>query len=116
MARADIPAGCSVTSGGVVLNDVHPRLLALLGILGPIAYSLFGKELVITSGKDTIHAASEEHKQGRAVCIHTSPIDAPDALLLVALVCHAGLSQPIRWGWDVRGPGDAHLHIEWYGA
>lgn len=105
-----------LASPAVVLEGVKPELLQFVDYLGLVHKVVFGKPLVITSGKDGQHVASSLHPLGLAVDIRTRDLLPDEQALLVSLIAYAGPSNHIAY-FDERALGpQAHIHLEYHGG
>lgn len=108
-------SGLQTASPAVVLEGVEPHLIAFIQHLAMAHQVLFGSELVITSGKDSIHSAGSLHSVGRAVDVRIKDLDAEAQLLFLLVISYAALSNKVAF-FDERVLGaEAHVHIEYHG-
>lgn len=105
-----------VASPAVVLEGVKLELMEFVDYLGLVHRVVFGKRLVVTSGKDGQHAASSLHSQGLAVDIRVRDLLPDEQVLLLSLIAYAGPSNGIAC-FDERALGlEAHIHLEYHGG
>jgi hypothetical protein len=108
--------GLELASSAVNVRDVKPQLMGFVTHLATIHLLLFGKDLVVTSGKDAIHATGSLHSQGRAVDVRIKDLDAEAQLLFLAILSYAAVSNQVAF-FDERALGDeSHIHIEYHGS
>jgi hypothetical protein len=112
----DLPLGLGVASQDVVLEGVDPRLLKYAEHLGMIHRLVFGKDLVITSGKEGKHVQNSFHEIGRALDVRTEDKDQEEQLVFMTLVSFSAPAQGVAV-FDERSTHDAkHVHLEFHGA
>ena len=111
----DLPMGLQVASPDVVLDGVDQRLMNYVAHLGMVHRLLFGKDLVITSGKEGKHVQNSFHKLGRAVDARTEDKDPEEQLVFMTVVSFSAPAQGVAV-FDERSPSDPkHVHFELHG-
>jgi hypothetical protein len=112
----DPELGVLLASPSVNVRDVVPALRVVVHRLAELHSQMFGRALVITSGKDAVHAPGSLHGEGKAVDYRTNDkTDEENDLFLqvvgyVARLYHSTV-------FDERAlPGGPHVHIEYHGA
>lgn len=99
-------------SYAVNISNLDKHLADFLRWLAPIHRALFGKPLIVTSGKDGEHAVGSKHYIGKSVDVRTSDITDTQQVLLL----HVLSLQVDVWSlaiFDERAlPGAPHMHIE----
>jgi len=112
----ELPLGLAVASPDVVLEGVEPRLMKYAEHLGMIHRLIFGRDLVITSGKEGKHVQNSFHELGRALDVRTEDKDQEEQLVFMTIVSFSAPAQGIAV-FDERTSRDAkHLHLELHGA
>jgi hypothetical protein len=76
----------------------------------------FNKPLVITSGKDAVHAAGSLHGIGKAVDVRITDLDAGEAALFFALLAFAAPGNLVAVFDERALPGEPHIHLEYHGS
>lgn len=112
----DLPAGLQVSSSGVQLEGVDPKLLAFASQIGVVHRIVFGHDLVITAAKDGIHTTASLHAVGKALDLRTNDKDGEGNALLLHLLSFAANGSPIAYFDERNVPGGPHIHLEWHGA
>ena len=112
----DLPAGLTVSSPAVQLEGVDAALLEFASRLGVVHGIIFGHDLVITSGKDSVHTAGSLHAVGKALDLRTSDKDGEGNALLLHLLAFAANGSPIAYFDERNVPSGPHIHLEWHGA
>lgn len=108
--------GLVTGSAAVVLDGVADPLIAFAQHLAMIHKLLFGIDLVVTSGKDSIHSSGSLHAQGKAIDVRTKDKDELQQVLFISILAYASLSAEVAV-FDERALGsEAHIHIEYHGA
>jgi len=108
--------GLAVANPSVVLDGVSPGLLGFLAQMGIVHKTVFGKDLVITSGKDGTHVPGSMHYTGHAVDLRTVDKDPAGVDLLLHMLAYAVVGERIAFFDERNKPGGAHIHLEWLGA
>jgi len=92
---------------GVDLSGIRSELVLALGVASAV-YTTFGKNLTITSARDSKHKAGSKHYVGLAADLRTSAagIDAVTAGRI-----QAELKEALGAQFDVVVEGD-HIHLE----
>jgi len=107
--------GLVTASPAVVLDGVAAPLISFAQHLALLHKLLFGTDMVITSGKDSIHVASSLHGQGLALDIRTKDKTDAACVLLLSVLAYGGPENGIAV-FDERALGDqAHIHVEYHG-
>jgi len=96
-------------------EDVVEPLHHFIDHLAMIHGLLFAIPLVVTSGKDKVHAAGSLHSVGRAVDIRTADKDPRAQLMLLSLLCFAADTNAVTIFDERNLPGEPHIHVEWHG-
>ena len=109
------PKYYELASPAVVMDGVAEPLVSFVEYLGLVHRVVFSKALVITSGKDSVHAAGSLHAQGRAVDIRTKDLLPDEQLLLFSLLAFAGPANHIAVFDERALAGAEHIHLEWHG-
>jgi hypothetical protein len=106
------PQDVQLASAEVNMAGVNSGLQEFIARLGMLHASLFGKPLVITSGRDAVHGNGSKHYVGKAVDIRTH--DKTDAQCIVLLTVLADVAPQLGIAvFDERALGtEAHIHIE----
>jgi hypothetical protein len=112
----ELPLGLGVASPEVVLDGVDPRLMRFAEHLGMVHQLLFGKPLVITSGKDGAHAENSFHKIGRALDLRTIDLDVESQLMLLNVLTYSANPAGIAVFDERAVHGEPHIHIEYHGT
>ncbi len=112
----DLPLGLAVPDNTVVLDGVDPGLMGFLSHLAMIHKLLFGMDLVVTSGKDGVHAPGSLHHTGRAVDLRTHDKTPEDIDLLIHVLSYSTPGVPIGVFDERNVPPGPHLHLEWHGV
>jgi len=108
--------GLVTASPAVVLDGVDAHLIAFMQHLAVIHKLLFGSDLVVTSGKDSIHAVGSLHAQGKAIDVRIKDLGVDEQLLFLAVLAYATPAAHIAV-FDERALGaEAHIHLEYHGA
>lgn len=108
--------GLQLASPAVNVKDVAPQLMAFVAHLAAVHLVLFGKDLVVTSGRDAIHATGSLHSQGRAVDVRIKDLDPEGQLLFLSILSYAAVPNQVAF-FDERALGEeSHVHIEYHGA
>lgn len=106
-----------VTGGpGVVLEGVNPKLIGWAQHAALIHKTLFGIDMVITSGRDSQHVAGSLHAEGLALDIRTHDLSADAQLLWLLILCYAGEPNDVCVFDERALPGAPHIHVEYHGA
>lgn len=113
---AHTQAPYELASPAVVLAGVNPRLLGFVTYLGLWHRLTYNKPLVITSGKDAVHAAGSLHGIGKAVDVRITDLDAGEAALFFALLAFAAPGNLIAVFDERALPGEPHIHLEYHGS
>ncbi len=100
----------------VTVAGVKAELMSFVDYLGLVHRVVFGKPLVITSGKDSIHVAGSLHGQGLAVDVRTRDLASDEQGLLLALLAYAAPAARIAVFDERALGGEAHIHLEYHGA
>lgn len=112
----ELPIGLGVASPEVVLDGVDPRLMTYAEHLGMLHQLLFGKPLVITSGKEGKHVQNSFHELGRALDVRTEDKDLEEQLVFLTVISFSAPSQGVAV-FDERAGHDAkHVHLEYHGG
>jgi hypothetical protein len=112
----ELPLGLGVASPEVVLEGVDPRLMKYAEHLGMVHQLLFGKNLVITSGKDGHHVPGSYHALGLALDVRTEDKDPEEQLVFMTVLSFSAGSQGVAV-LDERSTHDPkHVHLELHGA
>jgi hypothetical protein len=112
----ELPLGLAVADDSVVLDGVDPRLMSYAEHLGMIHRLIFGKDLVITSGKEGKHVQNSFHELGRALDVRTVDKDPEEQLLFLSVISFSAPAQGVAV-FDERSTHDAkHVHLEYHGA
>ncbi len=112
----DLPMGISVASPDVVLDGVDPRLMSYAEYLALVHRLLFGRNLVITSGKEGKHVQNSFHALGRALDVRTEDKDLSEQLLFLNIISFSAPTQGVAV-FDERSTHDEkHIHLEFHGA
>lgn len=112
----ELPLGLQAASPDVVLDGVDPRLMSYAEHLGMVHRLLFGKDLVITSGKEGKHVQNSFHGLGRALDVRTEDKDQEEQLVFMTVVSFSAPAQGVAV-FDERATHDAkHVHLEFHGA
>jgi len=112
----ELPLGLGVASPEVVLDGVDPRLMSYAEHLGMAHQVLFGKPLVITSGKEGRHVQNSFHELGRALDVRTEDKDPEEQLVFMTVI---SFSAPVVGVavFDERSTHDQkHIHLELHGV
>ena len=115
---ANIPTADQVVipaSNAVVLEGVDADLIAYAVHLGFIHWLLFGSPLVVTSGKDSVHASGSLHAQGRAIDVRTHDLDPDQELVFLNVLAYSAPARKCTIFDERALPGAAHIHIEYHG-
>jgi hypothetical protein len=108
--------GLVTASSAVVLDGVDAHLISFAQHLAVLHKVLFGTDMVVTSGKDSIHVASSLHGQGKALDLRIKDL-APDAqMIFLALLMYAAPENNVAVFDERALPGSPHIHIEYHGA
>ncbi len=108
--------GVSVASPDVVLDGVDARLMSYAEHLGLVHRLLFGRNLIITSGKEGKHVQNSFHALGLALDVRTEDKDLSEQLLFLNILAFSAPSQGVAV-FDERAGHDAkHIHLEYHGA
>lgn len=108
--------GLQLASPAVQLTGVDAHLVAFIQHLAAVHLVLFGSDLVVTSGKDSIHSAGSLHAQGRAVDVRIKDLDPEGQMLFLTILAYTAVSNSIAV-FDERALGaESHVHIEYHGA
>jgi Hedgehog amino-terminal signalling domain len=110
------PIGLKTAGPQVVLEGVDEKLLFVIGTLDRIHQDLFASQLVITSGRDGLHAAGSLHAEGKAIDVRTNDKDAANLQTFLGILAHAARLFPITYFDEHNLPGAPHIHIEWHGV
>lgn len=112
----DLQWGLKVASSDVVLDGVDSRLLSYAEELGLIHRGLFGKDLIITSGKDGKHVQNSYHELGLAIDVRTEDKDPEEQLVFMTVISFSAPANGVAV-FDERSTHDAkHIHLEFHGA
>jgi hypothetical protein len=112
----ELPLGLGVASPDVVLDGVDPRLMAYVEHLGMVHQILFGRQLIITSGKEGEHVQNSFHKIGRALDLRTIDKEPDEVIIFLSIIAFSAPSQGIAV-FDERATHDAkHVHLELHGG
>lgn len=115
IAAAPAPKYYDLASPSVVMDGVVEPLLAFAEYLGMVHRVVFGKQMVVTSGRDSVHVVGSLHAEGKAVDVRTKDLLPDEQALLLHLIAFAGPSNHIAC-FDERALGaQAHIHLEWHG-
>jgi hypothetical protein len=107
--------GLLTASDKVSLQGVDPHLIAFAQHLAMAHQVLFSTEMVITSGKDSIHATGSLHSIGRALDVRIKDLDPESQALFLHVLAFSAVPNSIAF-FDERALGDeAHVHIEYHG-
>lgn len=109
-------SGLVTASPAVVLAGVEPKLISFTQNLAVLHKVLFGIDLVVTSGKDAIHAASSLHPQGKALDLRIRDLDADAQLMFLLVILYAAPANDVSVFDERALPGAPHIHIEYHGA
>lgn len=112
----NLPQFLELANNNVVMDGVNPNLVTFLGQLAVVHKVLFNLPLIVTSGKDSLHAAGSLHGAGLAVDVRTHDKDAAANQLLLCVLAFAADGPPIAVFDERALPGSPHIHIEWHGA
>ena len=105
----------TLASPAVQIAGVKTELLTFVDHVALLHRLLFGKLLVITSGKDSAHVSSSLHAQGLAVDVRTKDLLPDEQQLLLALLAYAAPSNHVAVFDERALGGEAHIHLEWHG-
>jgi hypothetical protein len=112
----DLPLGLGVASPEVVLDGVDPQLMKYMEHLGLVHRLIFGKDLVITSGKEGKHVQNSFHEIGRALDVRTADKDLEEQVVFMTIVAFSAPPQGVAV-FDERATHDVkHVHFEFHGA
>lgn len=112
----ELTQGIELASPEVVVDGVDERLLAYAEHLGMIHLLLFGRNLVITSGKEGKHVQNSFHELGRALDVRTEDKDAVEQLVFLNVVSFSAPARGVAV-FDERSTHDEkHVHLEFHGA
>jgi len=116
-AAAPAPAAnYELASPAVNIAGVSQPLMGFVDYLGMVHRLVFSKQLVITSGRDSLHVSGSLHSEGLAVDIRTRDLLPDEQALLLHLLAFAGPSNHIAV-FDERALGaQAHIHLEYHGT
>lgn len=104
--------GLQLASPAVVLDGVDPHLISFVQHLAAIHLVVFGIDLVVTSGKDSIHSPGSLHAQGKAVDVRIKDLEPDAQLLFFSILAYAAPANGIAV-FDERALGsEAHVHLE----
>lgn len=98
--------------------DVHGCRLALWNCLTAAALihnSLFGRPLVVTSGKDGAHAAGSKHYRGDALDLRTRDKTAEEQLLFLVVLVYVAAKFRCAVYDERQRPAAGHFHVEYFG-
>jgi hypothetical protein len=105
-----IPASAEVN-----IKDVNPILMQYVVHMAYVHKLLFGAPLVITSGKDSIHAPGSLHGQGRAVDVRLRDLSEADQIQFLCTLVWSAPANKVAV-FDERALGaESHVHIEYHG-
>jgi hypothetical protein len=111
----DETQGLLLAGPQVVLDGVDPHLISFVQHLAAIHLVIFGSDLVLTSGKDSIHSPGSLHAQGRAVDVRIRDLSPDSQLLFLSIVAYAAPLNNIAV-FDERALGaESHVHLEYHG-
>lgn len=116
MPAAVAPKYYELASPSVVMDGVVEPLISFVEYLGLVHRVVFNKPLVITSGRDGVHAADSLHPKGRAVDIRTKDLLPDEQLLVLSLLAYAGPANKIATFDERALAGAEHIHLEYHGA
>jgi hypothetical protein len=102
-------------SNEVSIDGVHPDLISYAVHLAYIHWLLFGKPLIITSGKDGKHVAGSLHAQGRALDFRTRDLEADEELVFFQVLAFSAVGRKCGVFDERAVPGGAHIHVEYHG-
>jgi len=114
-APADKGPWYTLASPAVRIAGVKTELLTFVDHVALLHRLTFGKPLVITSGKDSVHVSSSLHAQGLAVDVRTKDLLPDEQQLLLALLAYAAPSNHVAVFDERALGGEAHIHLEWHG-
>jgi hypothetical protein len=112
----ELPPGVSLASLSVNVDEINAGLWNFVGHLALIHQLLFSKPLVITSGRDSVHAAGSLHAEGKAVDVRTKGLLPDEQALLLHVLAYAGPCSDVATFDERALPGQEHIHLEWHGA
>jgi hypothetical protein len=92
---------------GVLLWDMHPRVECIFHDLDKVTNRLFGRDVILTAGREGLHSKNSLHYEGRAIDIRINDLD-PDRIQEYA----SEIRKVLGPGYDVVVEG-THIHIEW---
>lgn len=107
-----VPPGVELKDATVNVADIDPALQSFLITAGLVHLHLFGRSLVVTSGRDGQHVASSKHMRGDAVdlrILDMPPSEQPAFLLYLRVLCarfHLAMFD------ESYAPGMGHVHVE----
>jgi hypothetical protein len=108
--------GLTTASPAVALEGVVEPLLAFAQHLALLHTVLFGTDLVITSGRDSIHAASSLHAQGKALDLRIKDLSPDAQIIFLSLLMYAAPENQVSVFDERALPGAPHIHVEYHGA
>jgi hypothetical protein len=96
----------------VDLTNLAAPVVTFMAAAGQAHVTLFQKPLIITSGRDSAHAAHSKHFDGKAIDASLHDI-APDGLIVWMAVC-AYICPRVGCGifYEFAGEAEEHFHVE----
>ena len=107
-----LPGFVEKASPAVDVSNIAGNLWSALEPLGTIHLRLFDKPLVITSGRDSIHAPSSKHGQGKALDLRVNDKSPEEAACLLFILRIIARRFQLAVFHESNLPGQAHIHLE----
>lgn len=105
------PEHLEVADKTVVVEGLDPFIQLFLAAAAARHWTMFLKPLIVTSGKDSIHALGSKHNVGKAVDIRSRDLDQDEqdqfAVSMIELQATAKVGI-----FDERFIGTPHWHVE----
>jgi hypothetical protein len=96
----------------VDLDPVAGELRAFVGDVAQVYFYLFGRSLVVTSGKDGKHTGGSKHYTGKAIDVRSHDLDPGEQVIFLAILAYMSPEKGIGV-FDERGLSSGpHWHIE----
>lgn len=112
----DLPIGLKLASQDVVIDGVDPRLMNYVEHLGMTHRLLFGKDLVITSGKEGKHVQNSFHYRGLALDVRTMDKEPEEQLLFLNVISFSAPSRGVAVFDERTSSDEKHVHLEYHGT
>jgi len=96
----------------VDLSKLDGRILLFMAAAGSVHQALFHRPLIITSGRDSAHAAFSKHSEGRAVDCGLQDLESDAVPVWLAVCWYICTRAGCGLFYEFAGTPEEHFHVE----